>query len=97
MGRSDSFLLIPNGWYIENESSFTVIDYQWGDSVIQGIDIPSDFVDNIIVKGTDGVITFGDSISLLDRIATHPLYIPDVIEPLYDAENSVFFSMLRYR
>jgi hypothetical protein len=91
MGRSDSFLLIPNGWYIENESSFTVIDYQWGDSVIQGIDIPSDFVDNIIVKGTDGVITFGMTASLYwTEIATHPLYIPDVIEPLYDAENSVF-------
>ena len=91
IGRTDSFLLIPKDWYIENETSFTIIDYQWGNRIIQGIEIPSDFIDNIIVKGADGIITFGMASPLYwTEMATPPLYIPDVIEPLYNAENSIF-------
>lgn len=95
IGRTDSFLLIPKDWYIENETSFTIIDYQWGNRIIQGIEIPSDFIDNIIVKGADGIITFGMASPLYwTEMATPPLYIPDVIEPLYNAENSIFLYVM---
>ena len=74
IGRTDSFLLIPKDWYIENETSFTIIDYQWGNRIIQGIEIPSDFIDNIIVKGADGIITFGMASPLYwTEMATPPL------------------------
>lgn len=91
LGKSESFLLIPDGWDVVNDTQFSIGNYIWGDKSFRGILIDPTYSSEIIVKGPDGIITFGMNAALYwTDIITTPLYIPDVIEPLYDAENCSF-------
>lgn len=66
IGKQESILLIPEGWTVDDSCTLDVHEYSWGETMLQGIRIPSDYANNILVKGEDGAITFG---MLLDRNA----------------------------
>jgi hypothetical protein len=86
IGKDDSLLLIPDGWDIEDETSYTIKEYTWGERIFRGIPIPADFTNKITVKGADGAITFGTNAALYwTDIQTNPLYQPDIVESLYNA------------
>lgn len=91
LGKSESFLLIPDGWNVVNESVYTIHKYTLGGKSFRGILIDSNYTSDIIVEGSDGTITFGMNATLYwTDIQNPPLYYPDVIEPIYDAEKCSF-------
>lgn len=91
LGKHESFLLIPESWEVENSYSLEIQDYTWGERSFSGIQIPAEFVDNIIVKGEDGEITFGINSALYwTEMQSHPLYGLDIIEPVYNANSCRF-------
>lgn len=91
IGKQESILLIPEGWTVDDSCTLDVHDYSWGETMLQGIRIPSDYVNNILVKGEDGAITFGMNAPLYwTEMRSHPLYVPDVIEPVYNADKCAF-------
>lgn len=91
IGKDYSLLLIPDGWDVENEKSYSIQNYTWGERIFRGIQIPADSTSDITVKGNDGTITFGMSAALYwTDIQSHPLYQPDVVEPLYNADKCSF-------
>lgn len=91
IGRQDSLLLIPGGWELVDPSRFQIDCYTWGEIHLTGVIIPSDFTENILVKGDDGAITFGLNTPLYwTEMQTHPLYQPNVIESVYDASKCLF-------
>ena len=91
IGKDDSLLLIPDGWDIEDETSYNIQKYTWGERIFRGIPIPADFTNKITVKGADGAITFGTNAALYwTDIQTNPLYQPDIVESLYNADKCSF-------
>lgn len=91
IGKQESILLIPKGWTVDDSCTLDVHDYSWGETMLQGIRIPSDYANNILVKGEDGAITFGMNAPLYwTEMRSHPLYVPDVIEPVYNADKCAF-------
>lgn len=59
IGKQESMLLIPEGWIVDDSCTLDVQEYSWGETTLHGILIPSDYTNNILVKGDDGAITFG--------------------------------------
>ena len=91
IGKQESILLIPEGWTVDDSCTLDVHDYSWGETMLQGIRIPSDYANNILVKGEDGAITFGMNAPLYwTEMRSNPLFVPDVIEPVYDADKCSF-------
>ena len=91
LGKDVSLLLIPEGWKVEDEASYTIHDYVWGKKKFQGILVNPSDTDDIIVKGHDGTITFGTNAELYwTDIMSHPLYQPNILEPVYNAEKCSF-------
>lgn len=91
MGRDESLLLIPEGWIVQNEEAYTISDYTWGERHLRAIKIDVGFSDDIKVKGIDGEITFGMNAALYwTDVQSQPLYTPDIIEPVYNAERCAF-------
>lgn len=91
MGRQESLILIPEGWVVLTKTDLSMCDYSWGSTKLRVLHIPADFSDNIVLKGDDGSITFGMNASLYwTEMQSHPLYEPDVIEPLYDASKCIY-------
>lgn len=91
IGKQESILLIPKGWTVDDSCTLDVHDYSWGETMLQGIRIPSDYANNILVKGEDGAITFGMNAPLYwTEMRSNPLFVPDVIEPVYDADKCAF-------
>lgn len=91
MGKQESIILIPAGWSILTETSLTKDVYTWGDIKLQVLIIPADYSDNIILQGEDGCITFGANAPLYwTEMQSNSLYIPDVIESLYDANRCLY-------
>ena len=89
LGRVQSFLLVPENWEVGNASNFDIYNYTWGNIDIKGIEIPADYTNDIVIKGVDGSITFGINASLYwTELLSHPLYHPEIIEPLYNAQKS---------
>lgn len=87
LGKSKSLLLIPEGWEVEESEKYTIASYQIGDRNIQGIALSVDFSGNIVVKGKDGAITFGENADLYwTDLISSPLYEPDIIDTVYDAQ-----------
>lgn len=91
IGKQESILLIPEGWTVDDSCTLDVHEYSWGETMLQGIRIPSDYANNILVKGEDGAITFGMNAPLYwTEMRSNPLFVPDVIEPVYDADKCAF-------
>ena len=91
MGRQESIILIPEGWSVQTETDFPIHDYLWGATKLQVLLIPAEYTDSIILTGEDGSITFGMNAPLYwTEMQTHPLYVPDVIESLYDASKCIY-------
>jgi len=88
IGKQQSLLLIPEGWNVDDELQYEIERFTWGDNTIRGISIPTDFKDDITVKGIDGIITFGMNAPMYwTELITHPVYQPDVEESLYDTKQ----------
>lgn len=91
IGKQESMLLIPEGWIVDDSCTLDVQEYSWGETTLHGILIPSDYTNNILVKGDDGAITFGMNAPLYwTEMQSNPLYVPDVIEPVYNADKCNF-------
>ena len=91
MGRQESIILIPEGWSVQTETNFPIHDYLWGATKLQVLLIPAEYTDSIVLTGEDGSITFGMNAPLYwTEMQTHPLYVPDVIESLYDASKCIY-------
>lgn len=91
MGRYESIILIPCGWKIQTDTDLEIHDYAWGETILHGLHVPADYIDNIVVSGEDGSITFGMNAPLYwTEMQSPPLYMPDVIESLYDATKCIY-------
>lgn len=91
IGSQESLLLIPEGWTVSDKHHLEVNEYSWGELKLSGIIIPDNFNDNIIVQGEDGTLTFGINVPLYwTEMKSHPMYVPDVIESVYDAGKCSF-------
>ena len=91
IGKQESMLLIPEGWIVDDSCTLDVQEYSWGETTLHGILIPADYTNNILVKGDDGTITFGMNAPLYwTEMQSNPLYVPDVIEPVYNADKCNF-------
>lgn len=91
LGRQESLILIPEGWIIKTETNLSINNYHWGIKEMQVLTIPADYMDSIILQGDDGCLTFGMNAPLYwTDVISSPLYIPDVIEPLYDTNKCAF-------
>ena len=91
IGQLPSLLLIPQDWEVKDSERFTIYDYSWDGITVKGIEIDEDFNENIIVSGPDGSITFGKDTRLYwTELLSHPLYQPDIVEPLYQADKCRF-------
>lgn len=88
IGRQESIILIPDGWYVKSETDLKEVEYLWGTTELHGLHIPADYTESIILASKDGNITFGMNAPLYwTELQSSPLYVPDVIEPLYDASR----------
>ena len=91
MGRQESLILIPEGWLVQTDNDMDIYDYVWGTTMLKGLHIPADYTENIVLVSEDGAITFGMNTPLYwTELQSHPLYIPDVIESLYDANMCIY-------
>jgi hypothetical protein len=91
IGKRKSLLLIPKGWDVENADNYELLDYDWEDKKIQGIQLPEDHQEDVIVSGTDGTITFGVSSKMYwTELSSYPTYQPNIEEPLYDARKCLY-------
>ena len=88
MGRQESIILIPDGWYVKSETNLKEVEYLWSTTKLHGLHIPADYTESIILASKDGNITFGMNAPLYwTELQSSPLYVPDVMEPLYDASK----------
>ena len=88
MGRQESIILIPDGWYVKSETNLKEVEYLWSTTKLHGLHIPADYTEEIILASKDGNITFGMNAPLYwTELQSSPLYVPDVMEPLYDASK----------
>ena len=91
IGRQTSFLLIPEGWNVEECHELSIEQYEYEDTVYDGIMIPEDFEDEITIKSEDGVLTFGCNTTLYwTELSSIPVYTPNIVEPLYDVSKAHF-------
>ncbi len=91
MSKQESIVLIPDGWHVQSESNLNQYDYVWGTTNLHCLHVPAEYKDDIVLEGEDGCITFGMNAPLYwTELQSHPLYVPDVIESLYDARNCVY-------
>ena len=85
LGTSYSLILVPEGWEIIEEG-LAETELSWEGSVFKGYFIPAGFEGIITARGADGDITFSANAHLYwSEIASSPLYVPDIIEPVYNA------------
>lgn len=91
IGRQESIILIPDGWYVKSETYIKVVEYLWGTTKLHGLHIPADYTEKIILTSIDGDITFGMNAPLYwTELQSPPLYVPNVIESLYDASKCTY-------
>lgn len=91
IGQTASLLLVPQNWEIKDSERFTIYNYTWDGGSVKVIEIDENFNDNIVVSGSDGTITFGKDTQLYwTEIQSHPLYQPDIVEPLFHADKCKF-------
>lgn len=89
LGERESILLFNEEWMYDGK--LDIIDYSWEDLNFKCIRIPSDFTDIIQLKQGKDTITFGKEAPLFwTEIETPPLYIPQIIEPIYNINKSRF-------
>lgn len=85
IGTGLSLILIPDGWEV-TDGEFRERDLLWEGQTYRFVSIREGFDGVITVHGTDGNITFGaDTCLRWSEIASSPLYLPDILEPVYDA------------
>lgn len=91
IGRQESFLLIPEGWTVEDCHDLCKDSYSLEGNTYLGIKIPAEFQKEIIIKNSDGILTFGSNRPLYwTELHSIPIYTPDIVEPLYDASRTHF-------
>ena len=87
LGTLRSLILIPEGWEI-TDSGVPLKELDWEGKTLRGAFLDESFDSEIMVSSSDGNITFSANAKLYwSEILSVPLYLPDIIEPLYDADN----------
>lgn len=94
LGVDESFLLIPDGWEIQNDALLECVrEYTWGNRALRGLRIDDDYTEDIIVKCGDEFIVFGMNKPLYwteMHSSSQPLPLPAIVEPIYDASKCSF-------
>lgn len=87
LGLANSLILVPKGWEIIDDR-IAEKNLSWECSVYRGYFIPADFEGAIVAHSLDGDISFEANTHLYwSEIASPPLHVADVIEPVYNAED----------
>lgn len=95
MGSDKTLILFPKEWEIVNSNQFEVINFLWdrendGNQIL-GISLSENYVGEVILKSCDGEITFSkDAAMSWTELQSHPIYLPDVVEQLYDVSSCRF-------
>lgn len=91
LGKSESAIIVPEGWTIEDEDLYKIKKYKWDETLYRGIIIPAHWTEDIVVTGPDGKITFGANVTLYWTELTSPrCYLPAIRETVYNADSSIF-------
>lgn len=91
LGKQKSLLLLNDDWEIKDVDSFIVKTVKWGEDEYKAVLFDADFEGSITVSSKDGDITFSEDVDLMwTEIVSHPLQVPQVVEPLYNAERTKF-------
>lgn len=91
LGSVESFLLIPTGWEICKAANLEPRMYRWGDTELTGIDVPSDYLDEIVIASGRDTVTFQRNMpQYWTEAKSSPLLGFDVIEPIYDVNKCDF-------
>lgn len=93
IGKEESFLLIPEGWDVENPQFLIKIkEYKWDDIVFRGLHIPAEHTEEIKVSGPDGTMTYGgNNVIYWTELYSSPLaYMGIVDEPIYNVQDTRF-------
>ena len=95
MGLNKTLILFPNNWKIVDSSQFEIINFLWerenDGNQLSGISLPEDFVGEVVLKSSDDEIIFSKDTSMSwTELQSHPIYLPDVVEQLYDASSCRF-------
>lgn len=92
MGRTESFLFMPEGWDVDSDcSDLTQSTYDWNGKTFLGVRIPATFREEIVVKNEDESIKFGSEVPLRwTELIGAPIYMPNVDKVLYDVSKCKF-------
>lgn len=91
LGKQENVILIPDGWEVENDYGMSTETFLWGEMELRTMFVDSSFDGSIKLIGSDGTIEFGQGITLFwTELQNHPLYIPDIVESVYDASKCRF-------
>ncbi len=94
IGEAESLLLLPEEWKIDCTHGLSMDNnYHWKErpeKTFSIVKIPAGFSERIVVRGDDGNITFGSNIPLYRTEIRNPIYLPFVMENVYDANNCRF-------
>lgn len=87
LGTALSLLLVPEGWTVDSEG-LTEQTLVWEDKTYNVITVKEGFDGSLTAHGPDGDILFGANAHLYwTEITSSPLYIPDIIESVYNADD----------
>lgn len=91
IGKQESFLLIPEGWKLEDSHGLCIDHYDYEGTVYEGVKVPVDVEQDLTVKSSDGILTFGCNTPLYwTELISKPAETPNIVETLYDASTARF-------
>ncbi len=91
LGKSESAIIIPEDWIVENEEQYTVKIYKWNETAYRGVIIPEDWTEDIVISGREGKMIFGANVTLYwTELTSAKYYLPAIRESVYNADLSVF-------
>lgn len=91
LGKARSLIIIPQDWTLD-EDSLPLTPLIWGGLSFQGLFLENYFEGNITLRDSEGTpLTFGqDSLLYWSEIASSPMYLPDIIETIYNTSSMQF-------
>lgn len=90
LGKQASAVVMGSAWEVEDDSCIATI-YTWMGISYKVIKLEADFEGSITLKSADGTITLSEDSELDKTIAvSRPLYLPSVVESVYDTATTKF-------
>ncbi len=95
IGSDKSLILFSPSWNIINPDYFKILDFNWGKTgitqVLKAVEINENFSGEVILTSKDGEIKFSKDITACwTDLKSSPLYLPNIVGQLYDANNCQF-------